>query len=157
MQIIPTMGQVDASTATNNNNNNNTTSATSLTPNQIAAGGPIPPNWTMALEETECAATVENPPFFPTVTPAEHFNGERQDYFPCAQFPGSMTEPNNVYAYQSSDVYTTPFSLATRGINELYIYGGGTGDATPPSLQTYVARVEPGTLKEVWHTYLIWL
>jgi hypothetical protein len=162
MPIIPTtMGQEDtanttttSATTTTNNNNNNTTSATPLTPNQIAAGGPIPPNWTMALEEAECAATVENPPFFPTVTPAEHFNGERQDYFPCAQFPGSMTEPNDVYAYQSSDVYVTPFSLATRGIGELYVYGGGTGDATPPSLQTYVARVEPGTLKEVWRTYL---
>lgn len=145
-------GSSDTSTATNNTVQSSTPQ--SLTPNMIAAGGPISPNWTMALQEAECAATVDNPPYFPTVTPAEHFNGERQDYFPCAQFPGSMTDPNDVYAYQSSDLYVTPFSLATRGINELYIYGGGSADATPKSLQTYVARVEPGTLNEVWRTYL---
>ncbi len=125
-----------------------------LTPNQIAAGGPIPPNYTMALQEAKCAAALKNPPWFLTIMPTEHFDSGRTDLFACAQFPGSYTGPNNVYAYESSDVYKTPFNMATRGINEMYVYGGGNGDQKPPGLQTFVARVEPGSLKQLWRTYL---
>ena len=39
----------------------NNISAT-LTPNQIAAGGPISPNYTMALQEAKCAPVQENVP-----------------------------------------------------------------------------------------------
>jgi hypothetical protein len=133
---------------------NNTYSTLTLTPNQIAAGGPIPPNYTMALQEAKCAAALKNPPWFLTIMPTEHFDSGRTDLFACAQFPGSYTGPNNVYAYESSDVYKTPFNIATRGINEMYVYGGGNGDQKPPGLQTFVARVEPGSLKELWRTYL---
>jgi hypothetical protein len=131
----------------------NNISAT-LTPNQIAAGGPISPNYTMALQEAKCAAAQENAPWFGTVMPTEHFDSGRTDLFACAQFPGSYTGPNQVYAFQSSDVYKTPFNMATRGINEMYVYGGGNGDQKPPGLQTFVARVEVGSLKEIWRTYL---
>jgi hypothetical protein len=125
-----------------------------LTPNQIAAGGPISPNYTMALKEAKCAAVQDNAPWFRTVMPTEHFDSGRTDLFACAQFPGSYTGPNQVYAYQSTDVYQTPFNMATRGINEMYVYGGGNGDQKPPGFQTFVARVELGSLKEIWRTYL---
>jgi hypothetical protein len=125
-----------------------------LTPNQIAAGGPIPPNYTMAQQEAQCAAALENPPWYPTLMPAEHHDSERTELFPCSQFPGSYSGSNDVYAYPSSDIYYNPFSMATRGIDEMYIYGGGNGDATPHLLSTYVSRVEPGSLNEVWRTYL---
>ena len=36
----------------------------------------------------------------------------------------------------------------------MYLYGGGTGNATPPALQTYVAKLEPGTAKQIWRTTL---
>jgi hypothetical protein len=108
----------------------------------------------MAQQEAECAAALENPPWLRTVMPAEHHDSARTDLFACAQFPGSYTGPNDVYAYPSSDMWYSPFNMATRGVNEMYIYGGGSGDATPPALQTFVARVEPGTLKELWRTYL---
>lgn len=75
--------------------------------------------------------------------------------YPCSQSPGSYTGPNNVYAYPSPlNTYITPFSMATRGIDEMYIYGGAAADASPPTGQTYVAKVEPGTLNQVWRTYL---
>ena len=76
------------------------------------------------------------------------------ELFPCSQFPGSYTVPNDVYAYPSSDTYYSSFSMATRGIDEMYIYGGAAADATPPSSQTYVASVELGSLDEIWRTYL---
>ena len=44
--------------------------------------------------------------------------------------------------------------MATRGIDEMYIYGRAAADATPPSSQTYVASVELGSLDEIWRTYL---
>ena len=42
-----------------------------VTPNQLAAGGPLPGNHTLALEEAKCAAKEYNPPWYPTVNPAE--------------------------------------------------------------------------------------
>ncbi len=123
--------------ASNNNGTVNPYSTLMLTPNMIAAGGPIPPNWTMAQEEAECAAALDNPPWYSTLMPAEHHDSERTELFPCAQFPGSLTDPNNVFAYPSSDVYYNPFSMATRGIDEMYIYGGGNGEAVPWSPTTH--------------------
>jgi hypothetical protein len=134
-----------------------------LTANQIAAGGPIPPNYTLASQEAECAAELENPPWYRTVIPAAIIFFRLYAYAPSYYFDGPLCmcpvprvlhRHNDVYAYQSSDVYETPFNLATRGIDEMYIYGGGTGDATPPALQTYVSRLELGILDEVWRTYL---
>jgi hypothetical protein len=126
-----------------------------LTPNMIAAGGPIPPNYTIAQQEAQCATALENPGWYRTLQPAEHHDSARSEMYPCAQFPGSYTGPNNVYAYPSTvNTYITPFNMATRGIDEMYIYGGAAADAKPPTGQTYVASVEPGTLDEKWRTYL---
>ncbi|HEU4446278.1 MAG TPA: hypothetical protein VFR94_16520 [Nitrososphaeraceae archaeon] len=129
-------------------------STLAVTPNMIAAGGPVVPNWTMAQQEAECAAETENPGWARTLMPAEHYDSARSELFPCSQFPGSLTGPNNVFAYPSSDMWYAPFSMATRGVDEMYIYGGASGDAKPSALQPYVARVELGTLNEIWRTYL---
>jgi outer membrane protein assembly factor BamB len=134
---------------------NNTYATLSLTPNMIAAGGPIPPNSTIAQQEAQCAAATANPGWYPTLSPAEHHDSARAELYPCAQFPGSYTGPNTVYAYPSTlNTYITPFNMATRGINEMFVYGGAAADALPPTSQTYVASVEPGTLNEHWRTYL---
>ena len=45
--------------------------------------------------------------------------------------------------------------MATRGVNEMYVYGGALANAIPPPTATYVAKVEPGSLKELWLTYLV--
>ena len=120
----------------------------------IAAGNsPIPPNWTMAQEEAECAAALENPGWYRTLNPATHYDSARTVLVPCSQFPGSFTGPNDVYAYPSSDLYINPWFLATRGIDEMYMYGGSNGGADPYS-PGYVSKVEPGSLNEIWRTYL---
>jgi hypothetical protein len=54
----------------------------------------------------------------------------------------------------SPGMFTLLHSILRRVVNEMYIYGGGTDDATPQALQTYVSRVELGTLKDLWRTYL---
>ena len=139
--------------ATGNTTVNNAYATLKFTPNMIAAGGPIQPNWTMAQEEAQCARADANPPWYRTMMPAEHHDSERTELFPCSQFPGSHTGPNSVFAYPSSDLYYNPFSMATRGIDEMYIYGGGNGEAIPWS-PSYVSRVEQGSLNELWRTYL---
>eukprot|EP00457_Paulinella_chromatophora_P009410 gb/GEZN01009477.1/.p1 GENE.gb/GEZN01009477.1/~~gb/GEZN01009477.1/.p1 ORF type:complete len:260 (-),score=24.77 gb/GEZN01009477.1/:119-898(-) len=76
--------------------------------------------------------------------------------YQCATFTGSRTSPNNVYAYRApTDTYYAPSMMVTRGENELYIYGGSLGNANPLPPGPYVARVEVGTLKELWRTPLL--
>ena len=48
-----------------------------LSPDQIAAGGPIPPNYTLARQEAECVAAEDNPPWYPTMLSYEHHDGNR--------------------------------------------------------------------------------
>lgn len=79
----------------------------------IAAGGsPIPPNWTIAQQEAQCAAALENPGWYRTLNPATHYDSARTVLIQCAEFPGSYTGPNDVYAYPSSDLYTNPWNMA---------------------------------------------
>jgi hypothetical protein len=146
--------------STNNGNNNNLmqdlVNTTLLTPNQIAAGGPIPPNYTLAQQQFECVTTENNPPWTQTLVAFENYNSNRSHYWSCAPFTGSFTGPNQVYAYKSPTYYPTPFTIVTRGVNEMYVYGGIVA-ANPPSLgfHPYVSKVEPSSLKELWRTELL--
>ena len=133
----------------------NAENVTLFTPDQIAAGGPIPPNYTLAQQEAECTAAEQNAPWYPTMLSYEHHDGNRTHLYECATFTGSFTDPNRVYAYRSPERYYTPSMMATRGVNEMYVYGGALANAVPPPTATFVAKVEPGSLKELWRTYLI--
>lgn len=115
--------------------------------------GPLPGNYTVAFEEAKCSAEEVNPPWYPTLNSYEHHQSNRTHLYQCSQFTGSLTGPNTVYAYESPEVYYAPSMIATRGMNEMYLYGGAT-NANPLAPATYVARVEPGSLKELWRTYL---
>jgi outer membrane protein assembly factor BamB len=108
----------------------------------------------LVQEEADCAEGVENAPWYQTVNPFEHADIERTVLFPCARFAGSMDGSNVVDAGEPVGQFTAPFNLATRGPDEIYMYGGGSGDAKPPSLQTYIAKLDANTLEEVWRTNL---
>lgn len=97
-----------------------------------------------------------NPPWYQTLTAFENYNFNRSHYWSCSQLPGSFTGPNQVFAYKSPTYYPTPFTIVTRGTNEMYVYGGVVA-ANPPvlGLQPYVSKVEPGSLKELWRTELL--
>jgi hypothetical protein len=130
-----------ANASTDNNNKVNTT----LTPNEIAAGGP--PNWTLVQQEAECVAADNNPPWFQTLFAFENYNSNRSHYWECSQFTGSFDGPNQVYAYKSPTYYSTPFMIVTREPNEMYVYGGIVATANPPPSGPYVSKVEPGSLR----------
>ncbi|MFJ8948301.1 hypothetical protein ACIRG4_34605 [Streptomyces sp. NPDC102395] len=108
----------------------------------------------VAQEEAACAARQPNAPWFRTLIPFEHAHIGRDSLSPCAQFTGSMTGPNVVEAHPTKGLYYTQFDVATRFQDDLYVYGGGAGDANPPALRTFIAKVEPGTMKQIWRTYL---
>lgn len=53
-------------------------------------------------------------------------------------------------AYRSPDRYYTPAMMSTRGTNEIFVYGGSNANSNPVPTSSYVACIEPGTLKELW-------
>jgi hypothetical protein len=125
-----------------------------VTPNQLAAGGPLPGNHTLALEEAECAVKEYNAPWYPTVNPVELADSNRTHVYECAHFTGSLTSLNKVYAYASPDQYYSPIFAVTRGVNELYVYGGAWGSAIPKPSGPFVAKLNVGDLTELWRTDL---
>jgi len=142
-------GFVNASPTTNTIKDN------VLTPNEIAAGGPIPQNYTLAQQEQKCITEQKNPPRYPTMNAFERGDSNRTGMYGCATFTGSFTGPNTVYAYRSPNIYYTHAIMSTRGINEMYVYGGSQFNSKPLPISPYVARIEPGTLKELWRTVLL--
>lgn len=63
--------------SSNNNETTNPFSTLVPTPNMVAAGGPIPPNYTLAQQEAECTAAEQNAPWYPTMLSYEHHDGNR--------------------------------------------------------------------------------
>jgi hypothetical protein len=126
-----------------------------LTPDQKAAGGPLPGNFSQVQGEQKCVIAEHgkstNVPWYPTLVSTEHAGSERTGLFACAQFGGSYTKPNQVYAYESpTSIGAAPSYLMTRDPNELYFYSGGFTILPGP----FVSKMEAGSLREQWHTPL---
>jgi hypothetical protein len=120
-----------------------------LTPDEKAAGGPLPGNLSQIEEEQKCIAAEHpkstNVPWYPTIANTEHGGSERTAVFPCAHFDGSYTKPNRVYAYQSpSSLGGVPSYLVTRVPNEIYVSGGVGSLALPGPV---IAKMQSGSLK----------
>jgi hypothetical protein len=128
----------------------------SLTPNQIAAGGPLTGNLSLVEGEQKCINSIKNQTtwaaWYPTMASTEHGGSERAAVFDCAHFGGSFTKPNQVYAYESpTSLGGVPSYLVTRGPNEIYVSGGAGSLALPGP---YIAKMQAGSLKELWSTPL---
>jgi len=129
-------------------------STTAATSDEQAAGGPLVGDPELIAGEQSCQQSHPNPPWFTTIAAFEVYDSARTHLYGCAHFLGSMTSPNRVLAYQSTDVYPTPYNIVTEGPNSMFIYGGGYGDNSAAS-GSFVASVQPGTLNERWRTVLI--
>ncbi len=82
-------------------------------------------------------------------------DSERSQLYPCASFLGSMTGPNQVFAWRSPDEYQGVLFMNNRNPGELYLTGGNNPPAkgvVPPG--PFVAKVDATTGKEIWRTYL---
>ena len=129
-------------------------SSSSTGSDMTAANGPLVGQPSLVASEQKCEHNTPNPPWYPTIAAFEVSDSARTHLYPCAHFLGSMTSPNTVLAYESTDVYQTPYNIVTEGTNRLFIYGGGYGD-NPAASGSFVAGVEPATLDQRWRTVLI--
>jgi hypothetical protein len=131
------------------------TSNSSVPADETRANGPLIGDQTLVAGEQSCAQSEQNLPWFPTIAAFEVHDSNRTHLYGCAHFMGNSTVASNmVFAYSSQQTYTTPYNMVELGPNALYVYGGGYGD-NPDASGSFVARVNPGTLDQVWRTVLI--
>lgn len=126
-----------------------------VTPNEMAANGPFPGDLGKIGEEWACTQQRQATGYFPSLNGAEVSDAQRSQLFSCASFLGSMTDPNEVYAWRSEDVYQGVLFINNRRPGELYLTGGNTPPAqgpVPPG--PFVAKVAATTGKQIWRTYL---
>ncbi|HEY6285233.1 MAG TPA: hypothetical protein VIX20_06185 [Ktedonobacteraceae bacterium] len=126
-----------------------------VTSDEQAANGPLVGDTSKYASEQTCATNENNQPWYATITAFEHHDSNRSHVFACAEFLGTNSEGNNqVYAYTSPVNFPGAYNLVTGTSDALYVYGGGYGDA-PNASGSYIARVETGSLKEMWRHVLI--
>ena len=128
---------------------------TNLTKDEIAANGPLPGNLGKMVREWAQCQELDTPGYFKSLNGAEVADAQRSQCYPAASFLGSMTGPNEVFAYRSQDSYQGVLFMNHRRPGELFLTGGNNPPPkglVPPG--PFVAKVNPTTGKEVWHTYL---
>ncbi len=131
------------------------TPTSTVTSDEQAANGPLVGDTSKYASEQSCAASENNQPWYATITAFEHHDSNRSHAFACAEFLGTNSEGNNqVFAYTSPVNFPGPYNLVTGRSDALYVYGGGYGDA-PNASGSFVARLEVGSLKEMWRHVLI--
>ena len=125
------------------------------TSNEIAANGPVPGDLSKIEAEWACSQQRKTPGYFPSLNGAEVSDAQRSQLYPCASFLGSMTGPNQVFAWRSQDTYQGVLFMSNRRPGELYLTGGNTPPAkglVPPG--PFVAKVDATTGRQIWRTYL---
>lgn len=126
-----------------------------LTPNQIAANGPLPGDVALYAKELECQQKIATPGYYSSLNGAEISDSERSGIFPCATFTGSMDGPNQVYAWRSKGDYQGLSYINNRKPGELYVVGGEYPTLQDPvPAGPYVAKVDATTGEQLWRTYL---
>src|SRR6266566_2230247 len=115
------------------------------------------PAWDQSLiqKEVKCQHKLSTPGYFSSLNGAEVADAQRSQLYPCADFLGSRTGPNQVSAQMSKDSYQGATWTLTRKPGELYVLGGSQPPATGPvPLGPYVAKVNPTTGAQIWRTVL---
>jgi len=126
-----------------------------LTPNQVAAHGPLPGDVSLYAKELACQNKIPTPGYYSSLNGAEISDSERSGLFPCASFLGSMDGPNQVYAWKSEDDYPGISYINNRKPGELYIVGGEYPTLEDPNMVgPFVAKVDATTGRQIWRTYL---
>ena len=126
-----------------------------LTPNQVAAHGPLPGEVSLYAKELACQQKIPTPGYYSSLNGAEISDAQRSGIFPCATFTGSFDRPNQVYAWRSQDDYQGASYINSRKPGELYILGGEypTQDDPVPA-GPYIAKADATTGRQIWRTYL---
>lgn len=91
---------------------------------------------------------------YDTVAPFEHFDAARTQVFPwtCTTAQLAHRRRVRIAARRLAGDFTTPYIAATRGRDELFVYGYGADAATQGG---YVAKVDLATGREWWRTRIL--
>jgi hypothetical protein len=126
-----------------------------LTPNEVAANGPLPGDVSLYEKELRGCEGLSTPGYYPSLNSAEVGDAQRGALYPQATFGGSLTGPNVVYAHRSQDGYQGTTFISNRNPGELFLLGGDVpalrGRVAPGP---YVAKVDATTGTQIWRTYL---
>jgi hypothetical protein len=126
-----------------------------LTPNQVAAHGPLPGDVSLYAKELACQQKIRTPGYYSSLNGAEISDSERSGLFLCASFTGSMDGPNQVYAWRSADDYPGISYINNRKPGELYIVGGEYPTLDDPNMVgPFIAKADATTGEQIWRTYL---
>ncbi|MGY6276068.1 hypothetical protein [Methylomonas sp. MgM2] len=126
-----------------------------LTPNEVAAHGPLPGDVALYAQELACAEKLPTPGYYSSLNAAEIADAHRSGLFPCATFGGAFDAPNRVLAWRSADDYQGVSYINNRKPGELYLVGGEFPTlADPNPAGPFVAKADATTGKEIWRTYL---
>lgn len=125
-----------------------------LNANERAANGPLPGDIGLYASELACIKAHPTPGYYPSLNGAEVGDAQRSGFYPCADFTGSWTGPNRVYAWKSEDTYQGTYFLNNRKPGELYLVGGVWPALTGPVAPgPYLAKVDATTGRQIWRTY----
>jgi hypothetical protein len=126
-----------------------------LTPNQVAAHGPLPGDVGLYAKELACQQKIPTPGYYSSLNGAEISDSERSGLFPCASFLGTRDGANAVYAWRSADDYLGISYINNRKPGELYIVGGEYPTLDDPNMVgPFLAKADATTGKQIWRTYL---
>lgn len=126
-----------------------------LTPNQVAAHGPLPGEVSLYAKELACQQKIPTPGYYSSLNGAEISDSERSGLFPCATFTGAMDGPNQVFAFRSEDDYPGISYMNNRKPGELYIVGGEFPTLADPNMVgPFIAKANATTGEQIWRTYL---
>ncbi len=125
-----------------------------LTPNQIAANGPLPGDVSLYAKELACQQKIPTPGYYSSLNGAEISDSERSGTSPARPSSARIDGPNAVYAWRSATTIPGIAYINSRKPGELYIIGGevpSPGDPMPAG--PYLAKADATTGKEIWRTY----
>jgi len=126
-----------------------------LSPNQIAANGPLPGDVSLYAKELECQRQLSTPGYYSSLNGAEISDSQRSGLYPCASFLGAFDKPNVVYAWRSADDYPGISYMNNRQPGELYIVGGEYPTLADPNMAgPFLAKTDAATGTQIWRTYL---
>ena len=130
-------------------------SARNVTPSEQATVGPLPGDLSRYQSEQSCQQGISTPGYWSALNGAELTDAQRSGIYPCADFLGSHTQPNTVYAYKAEGYYPNVYYINNDGPNGTYVVGGAPPPSTGRSAPgPFVARIDPITGEQVWRTYL---
>lgn len=126
-----------------------------LTPNEVAAHGPLPGDVGIYAKELACAQKLSTPGYYSSLNAAEIADAQRSGLFPCATFMGAFNGPNRVFAWRSAEDYQGVSYINNRKPGELFIVGGEYPTLEDPNpAGPFVAKADATTGKQIWRTYL---